>query len=321
MTEIIPGLVSTIIPVYNRPEMVREAVDSVLAQTYRPIEIILVDDGSTDGETPLLLDELAVGQPSVIHVIHQPNAGPGVARETGRQAARGEFIQYLDSDDWLLPPKFEIQVAALNKNPDCDIAYGISSFVDAMGNTVAEPSKWTGMKFDFLFPALLIDRFWHTQTPLYRRRISDSAGPWPHRRPEDWDLEARMGAMNAKLIHCPVLLSCQRSHQASERFHKSERLQYWLDEAWFLPRLYENAVSAGVRNDAPEMQHLAKWMFMRARYLASIGFPKLARDLIHLALDVSNKSWKLKGFLFISSIIGMKNTARIAFLLGRKSTT
>src|ERR1044071_1274968 len=99
-------LVSTIIPVYNRAGMLREAVESVLAQAYRPIEIIVVNDGSTD-DTRCVAEALAATNLNEIRVIHQGNVGPGLAREAGRQAARGEFIQYLDSDDLLLPRKFE----------------------------------------------------------------------------------------------------------------------------------------------------------------------------------------------------------------------
>src|SRR4029079_14626008 len=106
----IEGLVSTVIPVHNRPHLLREAVASVLAQTYRPIEIIIVDDGSTD-DTTSVADSLATERSGEIMVIHQGNTGPGLAREAGRQAARGEFIQYLDSDDILLPRKFELQVS------------------------------------------------------------------------------------------------------------------------------------------------------------------------------------------------------------------
>ena len=129
---VIESLVTTIIPVYNRAGMVRQAVDSVLAQTYRPIEIILVDDGSTD-ETPAVLDAMAREHPDEIRVLHKVNEGPGLAREAGRQIARGEFIQYLDSDDWLLPNKFADQVRALREHPECGIAYGTSMLVDARG--------------------------------------------------------------------------------------------------------------------------------------------------------------------------------------------
>ena len=82
--------------------MLREAVASVLRQTYRPIEIIIVDDGSTD-ETTRVADELASTYPFEVRALHVLNGGPGWAREAGRQVARGEFIQYLDSDDLLWP--------------------------------------------------------------------------------------------------------------------------------------------------------------------------------------------------------------------------
>src|ERR1044071_1111048 len=112
----VEGLVSTIIPVFNRSGMLCEAVSSVIAQTYRPIEVLIVDDGSTD-ETAGVADELADIEAVEIRVIHQHNTGAGLAREAGRQAASGEFIQYLDSDDLLLPRKFELQVEGLRSNP------------------------------------------------------------------------------------------------------------------------------------------------------------------------------------------------------------
>jgi glycosyltransferase involved in cell wall biosynthesis len=120
-----PELVSTIIPVHNRARLLREAVASVLAQTYRPIEIVIVDDGSTD-DTAAVADELARSSPETIVVIHQPNGGPGAARQRGLERARGSFIQFLDSDDLLLPGKFTAQVGALRRQPDCQISYGPS---------------------------------------------------------------------------------------------------------------------------------------------------------------------------------------------------
>ena len=72
----VQDLVSTIIPVHNRAQLVKEAVASVLAQTYRPIEVIIVDDGSTD-ETPQAADALMAEYPSEIRVLHQKNTGPG----------------------------------------------------------------------------------------------------------------------------------------------------------------------------------------------------------------------------------------------------
>jgi glycosyltransferase involved in cell wall biosynthesis len=131
MTDTVSDLVSTIIPVYNRPQMLREAVASVLAQTYRPIEIIVVDDGSTD-ETPRVAEALAAEHPEEIRFVRKENSGPGPTREAGRQMARGEFIQYLDSDDLLRPRKFEIMVRALRERPNAEPPTGISACIRKM---------------------------------------------------------------------------------------------------------------------------------------------------------------------------------------------
>ena len=85
---LVEGLVSTIIPVHNRPSLVREAVASVIAQTYRPIEIVIVDDGSTD-ETGREVARLADQHPEVRAMFRRENGGPGAARESGRQLLRG----------------------------------------------------------------------------------------------------------------------------------------------------------------------------------------------------------------------------------------
>ena len=275
------GLVTTIIPVYNRENLIGEAVRSVLEQTYRPIEIILVDDGSTDG-TLAQLRRLEQEFPDEIRVVSRQNGGPGLARETGRQKARGEFVQYFDSDDLLMPRKFEVQVAALRAHPECDIAYGRSSLIDQDGNTIREPSKWTGRKMDALFPALLVDRWWHTHTPLYRRSLCDKIGPWPDKRPEDWDYDARAGALGARLIYCDEVLSCQRQHDG-HRVTTWSFEQYLSQEAWFLPRLYGCAKRAGVPADAPEMRHFVRWAFSLSRRMAERDQTRPAEELLALA--------------------------------------
>ena len=98
--------VSIIIPVYNVKPYLERCVNSVLGQTYKDIEIILVDDGSTDGSSALC-DEIAKTDQR-IHVIHQQNQGPSVARNNGIKNAQGDYIVFLDSDDgWLLPDGLE----------------------------------------------------------------------------------------------------------------------------------------------------------------------------------------------------------------------
>jgi glycosyltransferase involved in cell wall biosynthesis/ADP-heptose:LPS heptosyltransferase len=103
----VPGLVSVIIPAYNRTRMILEVVESVRAQTYPDIQLIVVDDGSTDG-TADLID----GQDDII-CIRQKNGGPSAARNRGMREARGEFLAFLDSDDLWEPEFLSESVAAL----------------------------------------------------------------------------------------------------------------------------------------------------------------------------------------------------------------
>ena len=103
-----PGLVSVLIPSYNRGYLIGKTIESVLAQTYRPIEIIVVDDGSTD-DTRAVIAKFG----PAIRYIYQENAGLAVARNTGLVVARGEFIAFQDSDDMWLPWKLQVQVALM----------------------------------------------------------------------------------------------------------------------------------------------------------------------------------------------------------------
>ncbi|HEY2324817.1 MAG TPA: glycosyltransferase family A protein, partial [Thermoanaerobaculia bacterium] len=195
------GLVSTIIPVYNRAALVREAVASVVAQTHRPIEIIVVDDGSTD-DTAAVVDALAREHAGILRAVHIPNGGPGRAREAGRALAHGEFIQYLDSDDVLLPKKFELQVAALRAHSECDAAYGWTRELDAAGNRASLPRKRTGERIETMFPSMLTSRWWDTLTPLYRSTVIDRAGAWTDlRAEEDWEYDCRIAAQGVRLAY------------------------------------------------------------------------------------------------------------------------
>ena len=312
----VDGLVSTIIPAYNREGMVGAAVQSAWAQTHRPIEIILVDDGSTDG-TLAELNRLAAEHPETIRVAHRENGGPGLARETGRGLARGEFIQYLDSDDLLLPRKFEVQVAALRAHPECGIAYGRSRLIDSNGNTLKENSKWTGRKFDRLFPGLLVDRWWHTHTPLYRRSLCDEIGPWPRQRPEDWDYDARAGAFGTRLVFCDEVVSCHRQH-AGLRVSRSSPERYLPQEAWFLPRLYACAVQARVPADSPEMRHFARWAFALARHVGALGMADSADELLALAVRAGGRPTPgMRAIRMGAMLLGWRLTGRLCRLAER----
>ena len=101
-------LLSIIIPVYNVAEYLQTCIDSILANDCRGWEVILVDDGSTDGISPQICDDNAARYPELIRVIHQPNKGPGGARNTGLEAAKGEYLFFVDSDDTVAPDALKI---------------------------------------------------------------------------------------------------------------------------------------------------------------------------------------------------------------------
>ena len=280
------GLVSTIIPVYNRSGMLREAVASVVRQTYRPIEIIIVDDGSTD-ETTRVADELTSTHPFEVRALHVLNGGPGWAREAGRQVARGEFIQYLDSDDLLWPRKFESQVKGL-RSGSCGVSYGKTRFYHINSGTQDVIEKRTGERITTMFPSMLVGRWWSTSCPLYRRDLVDQAGPWLSlRSEEDWEYDCRIARQNVRLHYCPEFVSDTRAHAyglSSPDNVSSMRLK---DRTLAHELILVHAKHAGFGPDNAEMQHFARELFLLARQCGAAGLPDEAKRLFGLAREAS----------------------------------
>ena len=276
------GLVSTIIPVYNRSGMLREAVASVVRQTYTPIEIIIVDDGSTD-ETTRVADELASTHPFEVRALHVMNGGPGWAREAGRQVARGEFIQYLDSDDLLLPCKFELQVEGLRMHPQCGVARA-----DALLARL-QPWKRTGERIETMFPSMLQSRWWGTSTPLYRRVVLDRAGTWSRlNAEEDWEYDCRIASQGMRLHFCQEAVSHERQHSGSRLSRGGSRDADKLrDRAEAHRLILGHAQRAGISLDSPEMQHFARELFLLARQCGAARLPDEAKRLFGLAREAS----------------------------------
>ncbi|MFA6055620.1 MAG: glycosyltransferase family A protein [Thermodesulfovibrionales bacterium] len=117
-------LTSVIIPVYNGERYLAEAIESVLAQTYRPIEIIVVDDGSTDGSA-----DVAKGFHDNIRYVFQPNSGPPAARNTGLRMANGNVIGFIDADDLWSNNKLSLQLERLDNNSSAEIVLGHLQFL------------------------------------------------------------------------------------------------------------------------------------------------------------------------------------------------
>jgi glycosyltransferase involved in cell wall biosynthesis len=113
------SLVSVIIPVYNGDRYLAEAIESAIAQTYQPMEIIAIDDGSTD-----ITAEIAKSYAPAVRYIYQPNSGTAAARNQGIKVANGEYLAFLDADDIWLPNKLKIQMMAFEADSHLDIVTG-----------------------------------------------------------------------------------------------------------------------------------------------------------------------------------------------------
>jgi glycosyltransferase involved in cell wall biosynthesis len=159
------NLVSVMITVYNAASYLAEAIESVLAQTYRPVELVVLDDGSTDGS-----GEIARRYGSALRYERQENAGMGAARNGAIALATGTYLSFLDSDDRFRPDKIERQVEVLDADPGVDMVFGhMTEFV----------SPDTDESSAALLRAPVHDVAWRTPNlMLVRREAFGRVGPF-----------------------------------------------------------------------------------------------------------------------------------------------
>ena len=190
MTEREPR-VSVIIPTRNRRRHLEEAIESVFAQTYSDYEIIVVDDGSTDGTKDLLAERYR-GRPLVC--FSQENRGSSAARNVGIRAARGEFLAFLDSDDLWLPRKLECQIPLFDRNPAVGFVFCGSARMDGRGVLRArEPTReYRGRAVR----AMLRKSMMPTPTVVIRKRLVSETGLMYEDLSfgEDWNYWLRIAA-------------------------------------------------------------------------------------------------------------------------------
>ena len=169
------NLVSIIIPVYNDERHVAAAIESALAQTLKEIEVIVVDDGSTDG-TPEVLEKY---EGRIVHV-RQENRGLPGARNTGIKASRGKYLCFLDSDDTFLPRKVEVQTAVMEREPQVGLSYAGWLDVDIDTGEVLRDFSLARPEHDprtDVFPphfpvfAVLVRREWFERVGLFDERL------------------------------------------------------------------------------------------------------------------------------------------------------
>ena len=135
-----------------------------------------------------------------------------------------------------------------------------------------------------LFPALLVDRWWNTHTPLYRRSLCDAVGEFICQHVcEDWDFDARCGALKTRLVFCNEYVSDHCQHSGQRLTSGPMSLRKLQAIAKLLPVLHDTALQAGIGQSEPEMQHFSRWAFCVARLLAVQGDFNAADKCLKLA--------------------------------------
>lgn len=203
------GCVSIIIPAYNQAHYLGEAIGSALGQSYGNVEVIVVDDGSTDDTR-----EVVAGftDPRVRYV-YQENRGLSGARNTGIRHARGAYLSYLDADDLFLPEKLQRLVAVLEQQPDAGLVAGQAIPIDEAGNQA-------GALFDRPLPAdgreLLLGNPLHVGSVLLRRSWQERVGFFDEslRSYEDWDMWLRLARLGCQMAWVSHPVSLYRFHAA-----------------------------------------------------------------------------------------------------------
>lgn len=291
------ALISVIIPTYNRAHLVCDAIESVLAQTYSHYEIIVVDDGSTDGTGELLRKRYG----DRIRYEWQENQGESVARNRGIALARGEYIAFLDSDDLWLPEKLEKQIAYLKAHPEVSAVFCQAYIIDARGirqpgilgadltpkdltleslllaNTISGPSTTTTTTLEFLRKVGGFD-------PAIRFA-------------EDWDLWLRF-RLAGEIGYLPEPLACVRMHSNNQwRLPKKEQIERSLKDHL---RLLDRAFAA-CRDSIFNWELLRRRSF--AKQYAEAAFNGYARGLYAQAGEWLKKAIELDAQTWTSDAI------------------
>jgi glycosyltransferase involved in cell wall biosynthesis len=229
-------LVSIIIPTYNTGSTIRASLESALAQTYSPIEIIVVDDGSTD-------DTAAILQPFLAQItyVHQQNEGVSAARNHGLRLARGELIVFLDADDLLMPGKISKQAALFDGNPKLGIVNSGWQTIDEDGNPLDDITPWVDApKLDLhtwlfwkpVFPAAMMFRkTWVEKTGGFDPALTHA---------EDVDLTLRVMALGCRAMWLEEITAeyRQRAGSAARQWHRQiDAIIIVLDKFFALPGL------------------------------------------------------------------------------------
>ena len=282
-------LVSAVIPTYNYARFVTHAIDSVLAQTYTPLECIVVDDGSTD-ETPEVLRPFG----DRIRVIRQENRGLSAARNAGIRSARGSYVALLDADDRWKPTKIAQQVALAESDPAVGAIGCAVELVEGASPPRAMRARQPALELPARLRQIAVRSGWVEGSgsgALVPRRILDEVGPFDEtlRAAEDWDMWLRIAARyRIRNAASEVLVSIAR--HGTGTFRNAEKME---QNQW---KVYQSALARW-----PDLLDARTRRQMRALILADAGGELLAAGRRDDALQrylASLREWPINPWLW-----------------------
>jgi len=314
-------MISIIIPSYNRFQLLKDAVKSCLNQTHQDIEIIIIDDGSTDN-TEIEVNKLFTSEWSTKPIIYykQKNAGASAARNFGLDNAKGEFIQFLDSDDLLYPGKLQLQLEEINKQKaEVCTCYGyMGPIFGAMENEVLGASF--DNKIDLMHKMCSgIVHVMQTTAPLWRKSVLDSTNGWDKSIAFGDDLEYHIRLLNkvSKICFVPEKLFFVREHadfrlsDAKGNIKQIESgiaTQYSIYDTLFINGLWDTVFQQGVLTNLKTLYaNYMKLANSKEVYRFESSLMKIAKDPIknnNILLLVAMR--RLLGARFILTLFNLK---------------
>jgi len=304
-------LVSVIVPAYNRADLIIDALDSVADQTYRPIELLVVDDGSTDDTAAVVRDwtDHVEDTGFEVHLIQQSNQGAPAARNHGALRSQGEFIQFLDSDDKIHPKKIQSQVNLLREHPNVGFVYCLGTYFGG-----EEPGeRLSGFNFhEEGIPAMLQRNMYQTSAALYRRSVCRLAGPWDEELggAQEWEYAFRaLVAADRQILFQSDVYNYLRTTRTYERITEPG-LGYLEERMEALKKVKNTLQYADMLEERPVAQSLATSFVRKSFLLHDQGAPsRLVRACLSEAAEVA----PLELQPFVSLLYGIHRGTKIGY--------
>lgn len=301
-----PPRVSVIIPTFNRSGYLRQAIASVLAQTYADFEIVVVDDGSTD-DTATVVASFA--DPRIVY-LRQDNAGRSAARNFGMERARGAYLAFLDDDDLFLPQKLAVQAAYLDAHAEIGLAAGGAQIIAMDGSLLRTWETWRDQPQlslpDCLYACPLL-----TCSVLLRRGWLAALDYWfdPQMdRAEDTDFWIRLLVAGCAMAWTPHIVSVYRQHLASSQ---GDAARYQRGYLRLLDKLYARSdLPPAVQDERPRLY--AHYHVLGACHAYAAGQIDAGQEGLQQAVAAALEIIAGKPPSIVSSIVGVAQSDGIA---------